>query len=216
MSQAPVAPPSAPAPYRHPLGLPAGSIRALLTMLILGLFWLLLVVPEQPGKTPIRVPLAMYCLLGLVFHFFGAHGHSIPPAAAGEPAPWHLPRGAIRILMVLGTLVVVAYEYWFDFERMVTRLTPPADNAQLEAWPYLLASVTGGFFAGLFLRLGPWKRLAAFQDVLAWISLLSIFLLIAEIVLHVLINPTIAEPINALLFECIMIAVVACYFGARS
>jgi hypothetical protein len=211
MSQAPNAPP---APYRHPLGLPAGSIRALLSLLILGLLWLLLAVPEQPGKNPIQVPMALYCLLALVFHFFGSHGHSIPSSASGQPAPWHLPRGTFRIIMVLGTVAVVGYEYWFDSERMIKRLTPPVD--QLAEWPYLLSALGGGFVLGMLLRLGPWNRLPAYQDILAWISLLAIIGLVAEVVLHVLINPTITSPIDAQTFECIVVAIVAAYFGARS
>jgi len=210
------APSSLPARPRHPLGLPAGSVRALLSMMILGLFWLLLVVPEQPGKNPIHVPLAVYCLLALVFHFFGAHGSSIPPSSAGQPAPWHLPRGTFRLLMALGTAAVVGYEYWFEYDRMIARLTPPLDKDQLAAWPYLLGSLGGGFFFGMILRLGPWRNSAAYQDILAWISLLSVLGLAVEILLHVVINPTMTMPIDTLTFECILIAIVSCYFGARS
>jgi hypothetical protein len=210
MSQAPDA---APAPYRHPLGLPAGSIRAIMSLMILGLFWLLLVVPQQEGKNPIHVPLAVYCLLALVLHFFGSHGHSIP-SAAGQPSPLHLPRGSIRFIMVAGSVAIVGYEYWFDAERMLARLTPQAD--QLTAWPHLLMALGGGFIFGLLLRLGPWKRLPAYQDILAWISLVAILLLAAYTVFHILISPTMNMPIDPLIFECLMVSVVSLYFGARS
>jgi len=210
MSQAPSAPR---APYRHPLGLPAGSIRALLSFLILGMFWLILVVPEQPDKQPVHVPPALYCLLGLVLHFFGSHGQSIG-GAPGQPHPWHLPRGSIRFIMVLGTLAVVGYEYTVSPDRMLERLTPSADK--LKEWPYLVGALGGGFCFGLFLRLGPWKRLPAYQDLLAWISLAAILLLVIYFVVHIVINPSISVPIDALTLECILVGVVSCYFGARS
>ena len=74
--------------YRHPLGLPAGSVRATLALIIVGLFWLLLVI--QPDK-PVQVPLYLYFLMGLVLHFFGSHGGTIAPAGGRAfslaPAP---------------------------------------------------------------------------------------------------------------------------------
>ena len=32
---------------RHPLGLPPGSVRAVLSLIIVGLFWLILLLPQE-------------------------------------------------------------------------------------------------------------------------------------------------------------------------
>src|SRR4051812_11734911 len=104
--------PSSPgAPVRHPLGLPAGSVRAALVLQIALLFWLIVLYPQEklvnPQEKLLHVPLYLYFLLGLVLAFFTAHGHTIAPAGAGEPSPWHLPRGVFRVLILLVTVAVV-------------------------------------------------------------------------------------------------------------
>ena len=53
-------------PVRQPLRLPAGSVRALLALLIAGLFWLLLLLPAEKQ---IPIPLFLYFLAGMVLLF---------------------------------------------------------------------------------------------------------------------------------------------------
>src|SRR5436190_1513765 len=84
---------------RHPLGLPPGSVRAVLALMIAGLFWLLLALPDE---YPEKVPLFIYVLLGLVFLFFGSHGHTIGHHITGH-SPLYLPRGILR-----GSLILVS------------------------------------------------------------------------------------------------------------
>jgi hypothetical protein len=199
-------------PYiRHPLGLPRGSVRAVLALMIAGLFWLLLVLPEG---VEVPIPLFVYFLLGLIFLFFGAHGHTIGRHVGDGRSPLHLPRGSVRGLILLGTAAVLGWVYYYHPERLPGRLTPHPD--QLSQWPTLLFTSLGGFAVGYIIRLGPWRHTAGFQDVLATVSLLAMMGLVAETILVVFINPSMFQGIDLSAWEAVLTAVVAFYFGARS
>jgi hypothetical protein len=210
--------------YRHPLGLPAGSVRAGLAVMIVGLFWLL----QLSRDEQMPIPLYLYFLLGLVFVFFSAHGHSIGPGGTGQPSPWWLPRGTIRWLILLGFLGVNGWllysepdQVWGSvddfarhFQAMGKRMTPQPN--QLEQWPYLFSALAGGYALGWLFRLGPWNRAYWFQDIQAWISLLAMLGLGAEILIRLFINPTLELPLNLPVWESILVAIISFYFGVRS
>ena len=200
----------APVP-RHPLGLPQGSVRAVLSLTIVGLFWLLLLLPSDKD---VQIPLYLYFLLGLVLLFFASHGRSIASQETGHHSPLGLPRGSIRGIILLGTVAVVAWCIHSDLDLLIKRLTPTA--TQLPQWPYLLMALLGGFFLGWIIRLGPWKGLYWFQDVQAWISLIAIVLMAAEIVIRLFIRPNMDQELDLPLFEKILVGIVAFYFGVRS
>ncbi len=199
----------APVP-RHPLGLPQGSVRAVLSLTIVGLFWLLLLLPADRDA---QIPLYLYFLLGLVLLFFGSHGRSIAPEGTSHRSPLGLPRGSIRGLMVLGTVAVVAWCIRSDPNLLIARLTPT--EHQLPQWPYFLMVLAGGFFVGWIIRLGPWKNLYWFQDVQAWVSLVAMILLGAEIVIRLFVRPNMDQEFDLPLFEKILVGVIAFYFGVR-
>jgi hypothetical protein len=196
---------------RHPLGLPPGSVRAAMSLTIVGLFWLLLLMP--PDKD-VQVPLYLYFLLGLVFLFFVSHGHSIAPKGTGHRSPLGLPKGSIRGIIFLGTVAVVGWCYHANPELLIKRLTPLSD--QLFQWPYLLLSLTGGFFFGWLIRLGPWKNVYWFQDIQAWLSLIAMGGIGVEIIIRLFINPQMERDFNAPMWENILVAIVSFYFGVRS
>src|SRR5690242_10236793 len=108
----------APAPVRHPLGLPAGSVRALLVLQIVTLFWLIVAFPQERALNPVNVPLFLYFLLGLVLAFFAAHGHSITTMGSPHASPWHLPHGFFRLFIVVFTAVLIGYRWHTDRERL--------------------------------------------------------------------------------------------------
>src|ERR1700723_2479790 len=98
-------PTAAPPPQtRHALGLPAGSVRALLAFGVLGLSWLLV---WRYGQNNEKLPLAFIYLqyLGVLIlaHFFAAHGGTIGPHT-GTRSPLALPRYTVRLLLVAGYL----------------------------------------------------------------------------------------------------------------
>src|SRR6266851_4385353 len=105
---------------RQPLGLPAGSVRALLTFMVLGLIWALMLLPEEKQ---IQIPLYLYYLMFLILgSFFAAHGQSI----AGPASPLYLPRGTLRTLIIAGFLAVLGYRYYVhqDIEDLLNVREP--------------------------------------------------------------------------------------------
>ena len=125
---------------RHPLGLPPGSVRAFLALMIAGLFWLLMALPDSYPEDA-HVPLFLYVLLGLIMLFFSSHGNTIGHHITGQ-SPLYLPRGLLRGFLIVGTAAELVWLYHSYPERLTGRLTP--DPKQLEYWPALLMSAFGG------------------------------------------------------------------------
>ncbi len=162
----------APLPPRHALGLPAGSVRALLAVAVLGLLWLLALQPMYGIGEPlgeIKLPtvfMDLQILMVLILaHFFAAHGHSIR-ANASQRSPLGLPRGSIRFLLLAGYLGLAVFLY---------RTQPKFDYPSASAVILLLVLISG-FFLGHVLTaairifsggvLPYW-----FQDIQAWAAL---------------------------------------------
>ena len=76
-------------------GLPAGSVRGLLSILICSFFWIILLLP---AGTEIRAPLGHFFLLTLVLLAFASHPL---PEVRTHMLPW-----LMRILFVGGSIVV--------------------------------------------------------------------------------------------------------------
>jgi hypothetical protein len=198
------------APARQPLKLPAGSVRALLAMIIAGLFWLLLL----PAEKQIPIPLFLYFLAGMVLMFFVAHGNSI--SSAGQPPPWGLPRGTFRFLLIVGTIAVLAAHFYFRHSSPLPRLVPAAE--QLQQWPNLTIALFGGLSLGWLVGRGPWRYSAVFQDFQAWVSIVAMIGLAAEVIILLFINPSLEEnpPVDLRVFESVLTGIIAWYFGSRS
>jgi hypothetical protein len=78
---------------------------------------------------------------------------------------------------------------------------------------FLLAVVVAGisrrFLAGPY-GMPPW-----YQDVQAWVSVLAVLGLGAQVILELVVFPTMASPPSLPHVELILSAIVAFYFGAR-
>jgi hypothetical protein len=201
---------------RHPLGLPAGSVRALLALMVFGLIWCLLLLPEKSGRE-IRIPLYLVYLMFLILgHYFAARGHG-GGVAAGEKHPLYLPKGSLRFIMFAGFAGAMGWGFYHN-PNFFDRLKP-----NLEEQPYLPILLLGAFFLGIIVArignalftgpdgLAPW-----FQDILAWISLLAMVGLAVEIIVHLVINPTLAQPLQLPHWEGYIAALVGFYFGVKS
>jgi hypothetical protein len=195
---------------RPPLGLPPGSIRAIMTMLIVAIFWILLLVPDDQA---VRIPLNMYFLLSLVMVFFVAHGKSIARKDQPHPSPLWLPGGTLRFLIVAGSIAVVAFVAFQHSERF-DRLTPNPD--QLRNWKYYYAALGVGFVIGYLLHIMPFKRAWWFEAFQAWVAVIAMAIMFLELVFQVFINVTLPNPIEALAWHTAVTGIVAFYFGSRS
>lgn len=194
-------------PEYHPFGLPMGTVRGFISVLICSFFWIVLLLPE--GRE-IKAPLAHFFLLTLVFLAFASH----PGRFADEPTPF-LP-WLMRVLFVGGSIAVVAYVGYEYPGRLSDRLTPKAE--EVAQWPIQLATLAGGFGAGLFLRFVMGRNSPPFQTMRAWVSLIAMLVLIGETVLQFLILPNSAprDPNSLKVWEGIVTATVAAYFGMRA
>jgi hypothetical protein len=191
---------------RHPLGLPAGSIRALLSIGIAGAFLLYLCHPKAE-----YVPLYLQLMLFGLFLFFAGHGRTI--GVRGH-SPLYLPAGSLRFLLVAAIVGVVAWQCVTDMPRVIERLRPR--DVELQHWALLFACTTGGFFFGWLLARGPWRTAPAFQDFLAWIAIIALMLVIAETLWKGFIDPKAEILSNRPIWEAILLGVVSFYFGSRS
>src|ERR1700722_6230715 len=94
----------------HALGLPAGSIRALLAVVVFATVWgMLLVKPAQ--EVPDYLSDLMFVIMG---HYFATRKRSAGIAVPGDeigPPPLFLPRGSIRLFLTAGSAAVAAMLY---------------------------------------------------------------------------------------------------------
>jgi hypothetical protein len=235
--------PTAPPPPRQPLGLPAGSVRALLAIGVLGICWLLAargVYYNEP--VPRTMVYLQYVLILILAHYFAAHGKSIGRAATGGSA-LGLPGGTMRLLLILGYggLAVFMFVHQDSLHYQARRQVPaqgeqaPKEGGEKEAPkseqpqamegpPILLLSLLiGGFILGLFLStimrtMGGGITPFWYQDVQAWFALLALGGLVILAMIHGFINPTLTSvgPIDTSTLEVVLAAVIGFYFGARS
>jgi len=215
---APAAPP--PRNVRHPLGLPAGSVRALLTIMVFGTFCTLLLMPPERR---VDVPLYLYYLTFLILgSYFGARGSA--PSDKRDLPPLYLPRGSIRILIILAFTGVIGYGIYQDPD-FLDKLKLNDMNKE----PWLPVVIFGSFFLGVIVAM--FARLALeseegmpawYQDVLAWLSVLAVLSLGGGVVYELVIKPTLdpdAFKLSDTLkfpWQAILSGIVAFYFGARS
>lgn len=189
-------------------GLPAGSVRGLLSVLICSFFWLVLL---WPTALPLTVPLGHFFLLTLVFMAFATH--PVRDARTSTFLPW-----LMRVLFVGGSAVVVALALWKDASLTAARLTPGQN--EIAQWPVLLACLAGGFGFSLLLRSALGRHHNLFLTLRAWMGVVAMLLLFAETILQFLILPgverTAATMDGLRVWEGILIAVVAAYFGSRT
>jgi hypothetical protein len=199
-----------PIPTRHPLGLPAGSVRTILALMITGLFWLVVALPPERN---VVIPLNHYFLMALVMLMFVSHK---PHADADEVlAPFGLPITLFRLLIVLGTAALFAWLFHREHEQLFDRLTPRPE--QLQHWTGFMLSLAGGFGLGYLTGLGPWRKSSVFQDLQAWVSILAMIGLGVELIIRVFINPNLSQERNFDTFpwECALTGVISFYFASR-
>jgi hypothetical protein len=202
------------APAVHPqqeyptFGLPSGSVRGFLSVLICSFFWIVLLLPEpEPGRPAIHAPLGHFFLLTLVFMAFASH-----PLldAKAHLVPW-----LMKVLFLGGSAVAVVIALVRSPELTASRLTPNRDD--IAQWPVLLGCFAGGFLAATFLRFVLGRRSELFITARAWVGVIAMLLLFAETIFQFLVLPGMTGVSQQALkvWEGVIIAAVAAYFGAR-
>ncbi len=196
---------------RQPLRLPAGSLRATMSLFIAALFWLFILLPDDKR---IPVPLFMYFLAGMVMLFLVAFRRSDrQPFKSG---PWGLPTGVFRFVLIGGSVAALALSFYLYRQSPFSRLVPQPE--QLSQWPSLTVALFGGLFVGWLVGRGPWRNWAVFQDFQAWVSLLAMLGLFAEVIIVLFINPNLERnpPLDLRTFETVLTGIIAWYFGSRA
>jgi hypothetical protein len=200
----------------HALGLPSGSVRALLAILIFSTIWGLLVL--QPFQ---EVPDYLRGLLFIIMGHYFASRRWTEPATVPGPPPLYLPRGSVRLFLVAGCIAVAAL------------LHSRGQLTTLEAHP---GSVTlllvGGFLLGVCMNaVAVWWRDRGYQspriieDVRALTSMTAAVLLLLLVwnrVIPLLPSSSVESLLPQGLHlgpagpEHILAALVGFYFGSRS
>jgi hypothetical protein len=202
----------APAPIRHALGLPAGSVRALLGLSVLAQLWIL-AVASKDYLPPIFMYLLFLKVLILV-HYYAAHGKTVGPVVSKRHA-LGLPRGSIRIVL-MGGMIGLLFYVWHVHKEVDWK------DVSSEKLFQLLGLVLAGFFIGHVLtaifRVPGGFIPAWLQDVQAWLALLAAVGLAVVVLIYSVINTSVSDENRVLAtnLELGLAALVGFYFGARS
>lgn len=227
--------PSTSVVLRYPLGLPAGSVRALLSMLVVGLIIALIIISsnkttsfaaeagkeltvEEIKEHAIRIPPYLAYLLFLMLgSYFASQGGSIN-RSRGESSPLYLPRGSTRVILFASFAGVLAWKIATDPVGIEAQWLKSVDEMKLE--PFLALYILVGFFVGILLKtiVGRDAQSYAYQDLIAWFSLICVMGMTVSVIVELVINPTLTErlPLDLTSFNAVLGAGIAFYFGVRS
>jgi hypothetical protein len=193
---------------RHALGLPEGSIRALLALLVVGLACAIFLVP-----TSVVTPIPIYLLLLLflvISHFFAAH--------APGSFPLYLPINLVRLLIMGALVATIGFKLVTDTDGLKAQME--WSQSDLNKHWYLPLLLIGGFFIGLIFRMIVGRDNPSYfvQDLEAWLALIAVLGLVIAAFIHLVINPSLEEnnPISLGGLGGFLAVVIAFYFGARS
>jgi hypothetical protein len=214
MSTEPISPGTLKPPPRSALGLPAGSIRALLALMVTGMISLLIALPPMQDH-PRQIPPYLYYLLFIaVAHYFAARGQA-SAQSRHWPAPLYLPRGSVRLLILVMLVGSVTYSMIRDQPAFLDQMT--ASLKEVANQPFLPVVLLSGFFLGTIVRavVGHENRSPALHDIEAWFALISVMLICIDAMIKFVIYTSVWEPPNLPTWEAIIAAVVAFYFGER-
>ncbi len=194
---------------RHALGLPRGSIRATHVLGIVGILCAILLVPAR-NVVPLP-PYLIYLLFIALGHYF-AHRSGDPNTSS---APLGLPRGSIRLIVVLALSATVGWKLYSDEARLLEQYEASIDA--LKTQPIMPLLILGGFFLGILVQMvvGRDNDSIALRDFEAWLSIVALVGIVAAGVIHLVIDPSLEERLSLPYWEGFLGAVVAFYFGER-
>ena len=192
----------------NPFGLPLGSVRGLMALMILGFFWVVLVWPGATAKPP----LGHFFLLPLVLFSFALPTHRAKHEGFGV-----LPL-VLRVLVLGGTIAVGIYAYQKGPGVYHDRLTPRPEDFS-EFWLSFGLTLAGGFFAGHLFRLLLGPSGVLFVTGRSWLGVVSLVMLAVELALVVMLLSSKGGDKSFIEFlryyEFVELGVVSAYFGTR-
>ena len=200
---------------RHPLGLPAGSVRALLAFMVLAVLWLLAIRVEPGHKIPLVSVYLQYVMILILASFFAAHGSSIGRHISRHH-PLGLPGGSVRFLLLAGYLGLVGWLFYSKAEFA------PEPTAPLVLPLVVMTAFFLGYLTTRLVKAFSPKGVPSgwFQDIQAWLALLATLGLTVIVLWHLFISPSIADPeklpLDSVVPDMIVAAILGFYFGARS
>ena len=194
-------------PFRYPLGLPSGSVRALLTLIVVGV-----TCADIVKGLPIEAVWAETLMVALAHYFTSRRFIQLPPemlrkleaddVIQKEPLPLYLPRGTIRLIILGSFIGVGVYQYRQGL------LDQPST---LAIFITLMA-----YFAGTTVRgvLNWWYRGKNVPQSRWWADTKAITVLVALVVTSLL--QVLGSQSHAPLWlENVTMAMVLFYFGSR-
>ena len=200
-----------PAPRRHALGMPAGSIRALLGLSVLASLWVMAI--ANPDKVPTVFVYLTILKLFILVHYFASHGKTAGLTVSHKHA-LGLPRGTIRLVLMGGFAGLLTFMW-----KHQTEIVMPKDGLRF----YLLIGLLlGGFFLGYVLtklfRSSSGDLPAWYQDIQAWLALIAAIGLMVVAIIYGVINASVEEDRQLTIeqIEAGLAGLIGLYFGARS
>lgn len=209
MNPAPVRYEDAPGPA-HPFGLPMGSVRGIMALLIVGFFWFAALYPGT--SETLRLPLGHFFLLPLVLYSFTLS------RSDGRDEGFSVLPFALRLLVMIGTMAVAAYIYQYGGAPLKTRLTPAYEDFSAN-WLAFSVTLAAAFFAGHLLRVVLGSSGDLFKTLRAWLSVVGLVMLALDFGLLV-ISLSSRDPLSGFAdfqraFQFGEVGVVAAYYGSR-
>lgn len=193
---------------RNPFGLPTGSVRGFIALLICSFFWIVLLSNSDPNVKPL---LAHFILLALVFMAFASAPGTEDKKEGGATLPW-----LMRVLFVGGSVAVVGYILVQEPSRL--SLLTPNQKEVADWWGPFTACMAAGFAGGLFLRFLLGHGNIAFQAIRAWLSVVGMVMLTVELALFLALLTSDNAKYDSFfhVWQAVEITVVSAYFATRS
>lgn len=201
----------------HALGLPAGSVRALMAIVVFATVWALLL-RDPTREVPDYLRDLLFIIMG---HYFASRRRADNTGAEPGPPPLYLPRGTVRLVLIAGCVAVGV----LLFRR--GRLTEVDHNPGA-----LTLLLVGGFLLGVAVSAAhSWWRARGhapsriLEDLRALVSLAATAGLVALIWnrLDPILPPETVDTAFARIMhlgrygpEHVLAAIVGFYFGAKS
>jgi hypothetical protein len=196
-------------PFRYPLGLPSGSVRAILTMIVVAV-----TCSDILNGRPIEPVWAETLMVALAHYFTSRRFIQLPPdvlrrletdrVIPKEPLPLYLPRGTIRLAVFAAFAAVFAYQFQKG-------LLFKSDSDTFPIFITLMAYFLGATARGI---MNWWYRGRALQSSRWWADTRAIVVLVALIgtsLLQIIGQQHLAPS----WLENITMGLVLFYFGSR-